>query len=314
MKKILLSAISVIVAGAFVSCNQNNDITPFDGRKDVRFSSNILKVTPPVKTRAANDEWHKNDSIGIFMFESEATNVVEDMSNIKYTTENDGKKATFSADDVVIFFPDNGDEVRFMSYYPYTASIVNNVYKIDVADQTTQAAIDLLYSFDESAKYDKATEDKKVPLVFDHMLTKIKINVKAGEGLENDDLEDIIVTLEGFNTKADFNLISGVTNNLLGVSTITPVKVTTIDNYKYSFESIIIPTTDAGEAKIKFDFNNGNAGQNISSDVFTWSFKNAALNESTEYTYNVTINRSGIVVEAEINNWTSSEENNIDAE
>ena len=314
MKKFLLSAISFIVAGAFVSCNQNNDITPSNSRKDVKFSSNILKVDPPAKTRAAGEVWHQNDSIGIFMFESDATNVVDDMKNIKYTTEEGGKTGEFSADDVIIYFPDNGDKVRFMSYYPYTASIVNNTYIVDVADQTTQAAIDLLHSFDKDASFDKATIDKKVPLFFDHKLTKINVNIKPGSGLNSNDIINTIVTFDGFNTQVNFNLISGEFSNHDKPEIITLLKKgTAVDDYTVSYESIIIPTTDASEAKIKFDLDNGD-GQDIKSNVFTWNFKDAVLEEGTEYTYNVTINRSGIVVEAEINDWTPTEANDIDAE
>ena len=303
------------VAGAFISCNQNDDeIKPIENRKEVSFSSNIIKVTPPT-TRAAGDIWHENDSIGIFMFEEAMTNIVEGMGNVKYTTEAGGVKGSFTAANKVIYFPDNGDKVRFMSYYPFTANLTGNTYKVNVSDQTNQPAIDLLYSFDTNAKYDKTSPDKKVSLVFDHMLTKININVKPGDGLEVEDIENIIVTLEGFNTKADFNLISGVLSDPSdNETTITPLVITAKGGYVVSSDAIIIPTANPSSAKIVFNLNNGDDTEEINSDIFTWTFKEKALENGYEYVYDVTVKRSGIVVEATINDWTPGESQEIDAE
>ena len=314
MKKfLLLSTITAIAAGSFISCSQNDDeISPLESRKEVNFSSNIIKVTPPA-TRAAGDIWHENDSIGIFMFEEATTNVVEGMSNVKYTTATGGETGSFTAANKVIYFPDNSDKVRFMSYYPYTANLVGNTYKVDVSVQTNQPAIDLLYSFDTNAKYDKTTPDKKVSLVFDHMLTKININVKPGDGLEVEDLENIIVTLEGFNTKADFDLISGTFIDISDVNIITPLVITAKNGYVVSSDAIIIPTANPSSAKIVFNLNNG-VSEEIKNDIFTWTFKDKALENGYEYVYDVTVKRSGIVVEATINDWTTGDPEVIDAE
>ena len=313
-KNLFLTTITAIaVTVAFVSCQQDEHEPNSNSRMEARFSTNIVKETP-LATRAAGDKWHENDSIGIFMFEEQYTNVVEGMGNVKYTTEDGGKTGEFTATDKIIYFPDNGAKVRFMSYYPYTENIENNIYKVDVSDQTNQPAIDLLYSFNDAAKYDKTSPDKKVSLVFDHMLTKININIKAGDGLEDSDLDNIEVYFEGFNTEVNFNLISGSLSEPSDISNIIPAKITKKEEYYVSYEAIIIPTEDPRSAKIVFDLQNGNEGEPSKSDVFTWKFNNVNLIKGTEYTYNVTISRSGIVVEAIINDWAPGGENNITAE
>ena len=315
MKKILLlPTIAVIAAGAFISCNQNDDkTTPSESRKGVYFSSNIIKVSS-AKTRMTGNVWAVNDSIGIFMFSETTTDVVEGMENIKYVSTNADIIGEFEAGDETIFFPDNGDKVRFMSYYPYTTSIEDNTYKVDVSEQEDQSAIDLLYSFDTDTKYDKTTKDKKVSLVFNHKLTKISINVKPGDGLEKEDLEDIIITLEGFSTKADFDLISGTLSDISDKKIITPSVITTIDGFVVSSEAIIIPTANPSSAKIVFNLNNGDETEGVKNDIFTWTFKENALENGYEYVYNVTVKRSGIVVEATINDWITGLPEDIDAE
>ena len=317
MKKFLLSAITIIAAGTFVSCNQNVDgidNTNPNIKMEVNFSTNITKVELP-STRMSGTIWDANDSIGIFMFEKTSTTIVENKENIKYVTASGGKKGSFLPADETIFFPDNGNEVRFMSYYPYTSGISTFTYNVDVSDQTNQSAIDLLYSFADAAFYNKETPDKKVSLMFNHKLTKIIVNIKPGDGLTNEYIENTVVTFEKFNTKADFNLLTGDLSNPTELKTITSEKMATAANgYTVSFESIVLPIANPSTAKIVFDLNNGDTGNGINSDLFTWNFNTEELQGGFEYVYNVTIKRSGIVVEAEIKEWENGGDEDIIAE
>ena len=313
MKKyrFLTAAMLLASASVVVSCNRdkNSGIVP-DGRVEVQFSSNI--ITTNTTTKASDNTWDAADAIGVYMYEENDVEVVENMKNIEYVTENGGQTGSFKAVGTVIFFPDNGDKVRFMAYYPYDENLANDVYKVNVTDQNSQPAIDLLYSFNTNAKYDKKTPGKKVPLVFDHQLTKIYVNVKAGDGLTNDDLQSIEILFDGMNTTADFSLVNGSLNNVDDPSNIDLLKITAKEGYAASFEAIVLPSETVPDAQIVFDLKNGD-GADIESDVYTWAFNNT-LDKSTRYTYNVTINRSGIVVEATINDWTHTDDEDIDAE
>jgi len=303
------------LVAVFTSCNRDeNADTLCECREEVKFSSNIITMNTP-QTRAAGNTWHSSDAIGVYMYEENSLNVVEDKKNIEYYTEAGGENGDFKARSTVIYFPDDGSEVRFMAYYPYKSEVIanDNVYKVNVANQSSQKDIDLLYSFNTDAKYDKTVLNKKVLLVFDHQLTKIYVNVKAGIGLTNDDLQNIGISFAGFNTLADFNLENGGLSNPTVPAVITPYSLTAITDYAASFEAIVLPTAGIPDAKIVFNLNNGNEGTGKESDIFTWDFNNV-LDKSTKYTYNVIVNRSGIVVEATINDWTSTDENEVIAE
>ena len=313
-KNLFLLMTTLLAVVVFVSCNRNEDVdVPSNNMEEVKFSSNI--ITMNTQTRASGNTWHTNDAIGVYMYEENSENVVENKKNVEYVTDDGGEVGSFRAESTVIYFPDNGDKVRFMAYYPYQGNVAANgdVYEVNVADQSSQSDIDLLYSFHKNAKYDKTTPDKKVPLVFDHQLTKIYVNVKAGEGLINEDLQNIGISFEGFNTKANFNLVNGVLDNPTVPAVIIPYSPSAKDGYAASFEAIVLPTASVPDAKITFDLKNGDGDTGVDSDAFSWNFNNA-LNESTQYTYNVTINRSGIVVEATINDWTGTEDSDIIAE
>ena len=309
MKKILLLS-AIIVSGGFISCKQNDIENGTSGqRKEVKFNSNITSINEP-KTRMAGQTWHTGDSIGIFMLNETGSELVESKENVKYINDKESTVGAFKPESEIIYFPDNGSEVVFMSYYPYKKDIADNIYKINVLSQNNQSAIDLLHSFDKEEKYDKTTEDKLVTLVFTHQLTKININVKRGDDLPEGYLDDLTVHFEGLKTIADFNLMSGLLSSADNTANISTKAIAAVNEYEASFEAIVLPVNPTG-AKIVFNLNNGDGG---SDDAFSWAFNNELFEKSTEYNYNVTIKRTGIVVEATINPWIDGGENEIDAE
>ena len=308
MKKLLKTTLLIAaVAVLTVSCTkrENDDSNvPSNGRTYVEFSSNIVSMDPIGK--AIGETWGENDDIGIYMFEEASLNVVENTENVPYTTVSGGQTGQFSPKGRVIFFPDNGSKVRFMAYYPYTSAVSSNIYKVNVSNQAVQSNIDLLYSFDKEAAYDKKTPNKKVPLTFDHKLTKVIVNVKAGTGLEDADLDNLDIHFFGLNTNVDFDLIDGSFSNYSGDANIIPASIDPKQGYHKGYEAILLPTTEIpATGKIIFDLSNGS--------LFSWNF-NRALNSGSKYTFNVTINRSGIVVEATINDWDHIAEDDIIAE
>ena len=306
MKSIFLAA--ALIVSAIVSCTRDSVICVHE-KAEVKFSSNIINTKP--QARAVDDIWSPTDSIGVYMYSENATNIVEGKANIQYVTENGGNIGDFKAKGEVIYFPDNWDKVRFMAYYPYMPEVSTDyVYKVDVSNQLNQPAIDLLYSFDTDAVYDKSAINKKVSLVFDHKLTKIIVNVKAGTGVVNTDLDNLTISISELNTKANFNLENGTLSDYSNVAKITPLATIPQNDYAKGFEAIILPETSIPNAEIVFNLNNGDPEN---SSLYTWKFDNV-LNAATKYTYNVTINRSGIVVEATINDWINGGENDINAE
>jgi len=303
-KQHLLSATALFaVTAILVSCNQNEDVNNTSGqRTEVKFTSNIIAMNP--ETKVVDDNWDEDDAIGIYMFKKATTEVVEEVSNVKY----ERKGNSFSKTDKTIYFPDNGDKVRFMSYYPYNEE-VEYVYTVDVSKQIIQSDIDFLYSFDSTTIYDKKTPEKEVTLKFDHKLVKIIINVKAGEGLDdNSDLKNINVYFSGLNTKVNFDLKEG-DFDFDSYDEVADIISVSVPGEEKSYEAIILPMGEISEdAKIVFELSNGS--------IFTWSFTNSEskFDSGTKHTYNATINRSGIVVEAEINDWETIDAEDITAE
>ena len=307
-KKLWLSAtILCVVSAVMVSCSMDEEsgISAIKNR-EVKFSSDIITVDTDPKVKMGGNSWHEDDEIGVYMLDDAAMSIVESKGNIPFTAQTDGSTGTFVAQDQKIYFPDDSKDVRFMAYYPYQATLTDEIYKVDVSDQRELSKIDLLYSFEGDAIYNKSDSGKEIPLVFEHQLTNLIINIKPGGGLVEGDLSELDVYLSGFNTLADFDLMSKSLANPSVIATITPVEITPNSGYTDSYEAIILPVAEVPEgAKIVFDLQNGN--------LFTWNF-DKALETSTRYVYNVTINRSEIIVEATINDWTNGGSTDVDAE
>lgn len=204
---LFMGALSVLALGA---CTPNADDNSEwnDGTQPVSFTSYIQGVN----SRAVNNAWGENDQIGISVKQSGAFG---DVVNKHYLVSNAGSVSAASANDA-IYYPEDGSTVDFVAYYPYTAAIANNMYAVNLTDQSSQAAIDLLYSMNATQK-DKTTATP-VQLTFKHQLAKIVLNITKEATIPT--LAGLQVAVIGTKTKASFALLDG---------TLTPDGVSTLD-------------------------------------------------------------------------------------
>jgi hypothetical protein len=235
-----------------VSCAGDQG-TPASRDVSVRFSSGLSEQTV---SRAANDRWDVDDRVGIYMVPhvAEASAAADfsryagTASNVPYITSGSGASVSFSVlnGHDAILYPTDGSQVNFVAYYPYRADTQTtnaNVYKVDVSDQSSAKAIDLLYHKGVGKAYDHNSE--YVALAFTHQLSKIKINIVPASGVEVD-LTGATLTLSGFPATADFNLSTGALSGLGGVDkSLTPVKDAASSAGRAAFEAIIVPHSGA---------------------------------------------------------------------
>lgn len=154
-----------------------------------------------VKTRASNDTWTEGDAIGIYMVTAGNKLAEESVraKNAKYVTKGDGtfNPAAVSCD---VKFPIDGTNVDFVAYYPYGTINAAFEYTVDVADQTDQSAIDLLYT-DNTTDLNK--NSPSVDFSFSHQLSKLVVHLKTIDGSA---LTNTAVTIKGVNTRGMFSL------------------------------------------------------------------------------------------------------------
>ena len=292
MKKMTKLFVLALLAGAMVSCNtEDTASTTANGKVAVQFTGGIS-----VDTRAAGQAWADGDKIGIFMIEAgktlSADAISEGVDNVCY--QSNGSKA-FSpiSGGKTIFFPIDGD-VDFYSYYPQTTV---NDYKValNMTNQTSQEAIDFMYA--KKTGCNKATP--QVDLKFNHMLSKLVLNVQPGNGLTEDDLNKLKVTIKDQNTTGTFNLADGT---ISGEGNPDNIQMKAVQVGKI-YEAILLPTASTIR-EIVFDLNNGYDAP------FVWKM-DSDLKGGNMYNYTtVKLTRTGVELSGTIKPWNEVKNNN----
>ncbi len=292
MKKMTKLFVLALLAGAMVSCNtEDTASTTANGKVAVQFTGGIS-----VDTRAAGQAWADGDKIGIFMIEAgktlSADVIKEGVDNVCYQTSGSSAFSPISGGKT-IFFPIDGD-VDFYSYYPQTTV---NDYKValNMANQTSQEAIDFMYA--KKTGCNKATP--QVDLKFNHMLSKLVLNVQPGNGLTEDDLNKLKVTIKDQNTTATFNLADGA---ISGEGNPDNIQMKAVKVGKI-YEAILLPTASTIR-EIVFDLNNGYDAP------FVWTM-DSDLKGGNLYNYTtVKLTRTGVELSGTIKPWNEVKNDN----
>ena len=292
MKKMTKLFVLALLAGAMVSCNtEDTTSTTPNGKVAVQFTGGIS-----VNTRASGLAWADGDMIGIFMTGANQTlsadAIKEGVDNVCYQTSGSIAFSPISGGKT-IYYPIDGD-VDFYSYYPQT-TVSNYKVALNVADQTNQEAIDFMYA--KTTGCNKATP--QVDLRFSHMLSRLILNVQPGNGLTEDDLNKLKVTIKDQNTTATFNLADGV---ISGDGNPANIQMKAIQVGK-RYEAILLPTASTIR-EIEFDLDNGYDAP------FVWKM-DSELKGGNLYNYTtVKLTRSTVDMNGIIESWNEVRNNN----
>ena len=292
MKKMTKFFALALLAGAMVSCSTEDTVPSTQNDKvAVQFTGGIS-----VNTRAAGVAWADGDKIGIFMTEAgktlSADVIKEGVDNVCYQSNGSIAFSPVSGGKTV-FFPIDGD-VDFYSYYPQTTV---NDYKValNMANQTSQEAIDFMYA--KKTGCNKATP--QVDLKFNHMLSKLVLNVQPGNGLTEDDLNKLKVTIKDQNTTGTFNLADGT---ISGEGNPDNIQMKAVQVGKI-YEAILLPTASTIR-EIVFDLNNGYDAP------FVWKM-DSELKGGNMYNYTtVKLTRTGVELSGTIKPWNEVKNDN----
>ena len=285
MKKMIKFFALALLAGAMVSCNtEDTASTTPNGKVAVQFTGGIS-----VNTRASGLAWADGDMIGIFMTGANQTlsadAIKEGADNVCYQT---GGSVAFSpiSGGKTIYYPIDGD-VDFYSYYPQT-TVSDYKVALNVADQTSQEAIDFMYAQTKGCH----KSIPQVELKFNHMLSNLVLNVQPGNGLTEDDLNKLKVTIKDQNTTATFNLADGV---ISGEGNPANIQMKAVQVGK-KYEAILLPTKSTTR-EIEFDLDNGHDAP------FVWTMA-TDLKGGNLYNYTtVKLTRTSVELSGTIKPW-----------
>lgn len=285
-KFLSMGVLSVLALGACSpSADDNSEWN--DGSQPVSFISQIQGV----KTRASNNAWDQsgNDQVGVFVKQNGAFG--NDV-NKHYYVSAAGNLTTASEADA-IYYPETGS-VDFVAYYPYATTLTNNAFAVDVTDQSSQPAIDLLYSINATNK-DKSNV-APVQLSFKHQLVKIVLNISKDATIAS--LDGLQVNIAGTKTKGSFALLNGVlTPDEASIGNIAAK----VSNAGALAEAIILPVNGLSGGEITFT---------IGGKTKTWNIPSGQnYAAGSQYTYPVILKETGGQIsvsfgDATIDDWT----------
>ena len=292
MKKMTKFFALALLAGAMVSCS-TEDIAPStqNDKVAVQFTGGIN-----VNTRAAGVAWADGDRIGIFMTGADqslsADAIKEGVDNVCYQTSGSIAFSPISGGKT-IYYPIDGN-VDFYSYYPHT-TVSDYKVALNVADQTSQEAIDFMYAQTKGCH----KSIPQVELKFNHMLSNLVLNVQPGNGLTEDDLNKLKVTIKDQNTTATFNLADGL---ISGEGNPTNIQMKAVQVGK-KYEAILLPTKSTTR-EIEFDLDNGHDAP------FVWTMA-TDLKGGNLYNYTtVKLTRTSVELSGTIKPWNEVKNNN----
>lgn len=220
----------------FLAC-EGETIDPKRASKSIRVTADIEGV----KTRLSGSTWEKGDGIGIYMIKAGVPLGNTALAkNVHYQYDETGI-FTPKNESQAIYLPFNGSNVDFIAYFPYR-ELTDFIVPIDLTVQSHQAALDLMYADNVTAKN---MTNPSVNMLFSHRLSKIVLQIAHYRGI---DLSELSVILTNVPTKASFNLVNGTLTSFPGTEDIA----LGISSDGTVAEAILLPGSDLSGSKLWF--------------------------------------------------------------
>lgn len=293
MKKYLFFAAALLTLAA---CS-NDENTPDDSRTAIRLSSGI-EVLSRATTDIQSSAFDEGEKIAVLI--NEATKAGQTATTtypqpLAYTI---GASGVMNLDDAnnQPYFPTSGNGVNIYAVYPQNA-YSNTTFTVQ-KDQSTDVnykASDLMYGM---ANNPVARTKDAVAVTFKHLLSKVTIKLKAGDGLTESDLANAKVELLSIKPQVSFDAASGTIGEANGTE--TDVIVFKDNALNLNGSAIIAPQT-LKEQFIRVTLADGGV---LAGGVTGGSQQ--VLNGGSEYTYNITVNLTSLSMTANITPWTGS--------
>lgn len=303
-----MAAVALAMAGC--SNDENEGVDNWNG--EIRLSSGVA-----VQTRANTQAEQIQQGETVYAWVDKAATVAASYINAWTLTAQGNGSFTGSSK----YYPTDGSTLDFYAMHGNFASgeftedetefpefsFIHSVTD-DQSGAENYTKSDLLYAVTKGV----TRSSSAVNLEFYHMLSKVEVALKSGDG--KPDLIGAIVTIEGTQLNARFEPskdedMSDRQNRagmIVAEGSPTPIKIWTAitgDDFgtdtQYA-EAVLVPQKISVGTFIKVELQNG----------ATFSYKNddriLELESGKKYIYKITVNQSGLSVSSEIKNWDTA--------
>lgn len=148
-------------------------------------------------TRATDGRWEAGDEIGVFMLSAggplSGDHAAGEAFNRSYRHVSDGRFTPSSASDTIRFPLDPSEKVDLIAYHPYREVDADDpLLPIDLTDPSVTP--DILYA---DRVEGRDSSDPRVSFVFRHAMSRMTVDLTAGEGTTVSDLAGAAFRLGG---------------------------------------------------------------------------------------------------------------------
>ena len=249
--------------------NEMSSLPP--GKYPISFTASVYDLS--VSRTTGKDAWQNNDPIAVSVDGGNSSQIYK----ITDTATGAMEPETSSC-----YWQQNTGQ-RILAWYPST-----DVTDVDISNQSGGFADFDYLTADLTADFTASA----VELPFRHQMAKVKCILTAGDGITSSDISSATIQIYGY-TKAAFakGILSGNTNGW-----ITP---TGTDK-----ETLVVPQQMQGKKFIKVTVGTNTAAR----DYFytPTGSTDANLEGGKEYTYTITVKKSGLQVESVTASWNDS--------
>ena len=298
---IMIAMAAIVLLPAMTSCD-SIIIETEDEQTELRFTSGIESLSRAAYT--ATDTLITNGD-SIFVYVDSASTARPLYEKIKLTSNGNGGLSGVN----LMYWPVTGNLDIYalhtnatLSGNTYPTTILTHTVNTEQTSLAAYARSDLLYA--------KSPNVVKTPgavnLTFYHLLSKLQVAVRIGEGLTAADITGL--TIGGTKPEATFTLAKTTAANAVAITAAGTVSTMTIgrdistdfttDNIRYN-EAIIVPQTLT--ANTVFITVKLSAGGDL---VYRIPAGGITFQSGKKYEYQITATRQGLTLTATISNWT----------
>ena len=320
MKKFLLFA---LVAATLTACSSDSEPTqaPVASKQPIVLGTGMPTMRSN-KQDLQKTELEAGTTVGVYIYfkGAQTTNTTYNYGykNIAYTVSGTGGDLSIVTSTEQPYYPDvKTQNIDIYAFAPqvYTGTAeLSTLTAQDVfttkADQTAEAdyrASDFVWGklADRSAP---TTAGTKQEIIMDHMLSKVNINIAAGDGVNFSSLAGAKIYLNGVKLLGTVDLTTGAVTLRTGTNAASKVTLTTSTSTTgkladtttdcYTSSAVIIPQEiAAADDFIEIELNNGSTYKYKTTATTTFAAK-------TKYTFDITLSVAGIQLTTTVNNWT----------
>lgn len=312
----IISACAVLVALA--SCSNEHELSQQSAEDTaIRIQANVGGITTRAASNIQGTQFDNNESVNVYIYEN--TTNAGSSSGKTYGTSGLVTCASDGAGKLnpgSIYYPQNGNGIDVYGVYPTSVTENNSPQEFSVktnqSGDTDYKASDLMYA----SCVTNHTKGTPVSLTFTHKLSKVTVELAAGTGFKDSDLNNAVVKITNTSTKCsiaslDKSGIGAISASSIS-SDITPITIGTWNSsLKDKMSAIVIPQTVSAGSQL-FEVTLVGVTKTYKYKIPTGG-SDVKFSEGKEYKYKLTVKIDGIDVNSTITNWGDGGTTNGDA-